>query len=109
MMTHLRAHPPSSIADRTVEERRDYATGRFERAGGAITKLALPASNVISYLLDGGTRIVIRPSGTEPKLKYYIDHRELVSAEEPLIVAEQRASAVIAAVDGAVAGLLRVH
>jgi len=107
MMAHLRAHPPASIAGRAVEERRDFLTAELERADGAVAKLGLPASNVLSYLLDGGTRIVIRPSGTEPKLKYYIDHREIVAAEELLSVAEERAKAAIDMVDAAVAGLLR--
>jgi len=106
MMSHLRAHPPSAMAGRVVEERRDYASGDAVRADGAVTKLALPASNVVSYWLGGGTRIVIRPSGTEPKLKYYIDHREVVAVEEPLAAAEKRSDAAIAAVDAAVAALL---
>jgi phosphomannomutase len=107
MMAELRAHPPDAIAGRAVEERRDYATGEIARADGPVTKLTLPPSNVLSYRLEGGARIVIRPSGTEPKLKYYIDHREGVSAEEPLGVAEERATAAIATVDSAVAALLR--
>jgi phosphomannomutase len=107
MMAHLRAHPPASIAGRAVEERRDFLTAELARADGAVAKLGLPTSNVLSYLLDGGTRIVVRPSGTEPKLKYYIDHRELVAAEELLTVAEERAKAAIDTVDAAVAALLR--
>ena len=107
MMTHLRAHPPASIGGRAVQERRDYATGDIAGADGAVAKLTLPASNVLSYLLDGGTRIVIRPSGTEPKLKYYIDHREPVSVDEPLDIADKRARAQIVAIDGAVDALLR--
>ena len=107
MMTHLRAHPPVSISGRAIQERRDYASGEVASTGGAVAKLALPVSNVLSYVLVGGTRIVIRPSGTEPKLKYYIDHREPVSADESLDVADKRATAAIAAIDGAVDGLLR--
>jgi len=107
MMTALRAHAPVSIAGRAVHEQRDYASGRCARADGTTTKLTLPASNVLSYALEGGTRIVIRPSGTEPKLKYYLDHREIVAAEEHLTVAEERAGTAIATVDAAVAALLR--
>ena len=106
MMTELRGHPPPSIADRAVRERRDYATGLRVHEGGANSRLALPASNVLSYLLEGGTRIVIRPSGTEPKLKYYIDHREPVSHEESLAGAKERAGQAVDAVDYAVKALL---
>jgi phosphomannomutase len=106
MMTHFRAHPPPSIAGRPVRERRDYATGVRVQESGASAKLVLPASNVLSYLLEGGTRIVIRPSGTEPKLKYYIDHREPVSHDEPLASATDRAGKAVDAVDQAVKALL---
>ena len=106
MMSHLRAHPPWSIGDRPVRERRDYAAGVRVHADGTSERLGLPASDVLGYLLEGGTRIVIRPSGTEPKLKYYIDHRETVAAQESLTIVEERANLAVAAVDGAVAALL---
>jgi phosphomannomutase len=48
----------------------------------------------------------VRPSGTEPKLKYYIDHREPIGAEESQSAAEERARAVIAALDTEIAALL---
>jgi len=106
MMTHLRGRPPSSIAGRTVRERRDYATGQRVQADGVSSRLTLPASNVLSYWLEGGTRIVIRPSGTEPKLKYYVDHREPVAASESLAAAKERAGVAVDAVDRAVTVLL---
>jgi phosphomannomutase len=107
MMTHLRGHPPSSIAGRAVRERRDYAMGERVQADGASSRLTLPASNVLSYRLDGGTRVVVRPSGTEPKLKYYVDHREPVSQEESLQAAQDRARVTVDAVDHAVRALLQ--
>jgi phosphomannomutase len=67
----------------------------------------LPASNVLSYGLEEGTRVVIRPSGTEPKLKYYVDHGEPVAPDEPLPAAEKRATAVLREVDLAVMAMLR--
>jgi phosphomannomutase len=106
MMSHLRAHPPRSIGDRPVRERRDYAAGIRVHADGTSERLGLPTSDVLGYLLEGGTRIVIRPSGTEPKLKYYIDHRETVAAQESLTIVEERANLAVALVDGAVAALL---
>ncbi len=105
-MAHLRTYPPAAIAGRAITERRDYFTGQMVRADGAVTKLNLPASNVLAYVLEGGTRIVIRPSGTEPKLKYYVDHREMVSPDEPLTIAEERAKLAMATVDSAVAALV---
>jgi phosphomannomutase len=106
MMTALRAAPPAKVGGRAVVEFCDYKIGTRVRAGGAPEKLTLPPSNVLSFVLDGGTRIVVRPSGTEPKLKYYIDHREPIGAEETQSAAEERARAVIAALDTEIAALL---
>jgi len=83
MMTALRAKPPAAIGVRPVRESRDYAGGIWRRSDGSREKLTLPPSNVLSYGLEGGTRVVIRPSGTEPKLKYYVDHGEPVAPDEP--------------------------
>jgi len=88
MMAQLRALPPTTIAELVVEDRRDYA------AGGK-----LPPSDVLAYWLRGGTRVVVRPSGTEPKVKVYVDHREEVLADEPLSAAHQRAAARLLAVE----------
>jgi phosphomannomutase len=106
MMTALRAAPPPRVGGRAVVEFCDYKVGTRVRAGGAPEKLSLPPSNVLSFVLDGGTRIVVRPSGTEPKLKYYIDHREPIAAEEAQSAAEERARAVIDALDREIAALL---
>jgi phosphomannomutase len=107
MMTALRAKPPASIGGRPVRESRDFASGIWLRSDGSREKLTLPASNVLSYVLEGGTRVVIRPSGTEPKLKYYVDHGEPVAPDEPLSTAEKRANAVLGEVDAAVTAMLR--
>jgi phosphomannomutase len=107
MMAALRADPPAAIGDRKVIESRDYANGATARRDGARQEPALPPSNVLSYGLEGGTRVVIRPSGTEPKLKYYIDHGEAVAPAEPLVAAEKRATAVMTAVDTAMTAMLR--
>ena len=46
-----------------------------------------------SFDLDGGSRIIARPSGTEPKVKFYLDIREVMEPGEPLATAEARANA----------------
>ena len=52
-------------ADYLISESTDTATGRT-------TPIALPKSNVLSYTLEGGAGLVVRPSGTEPKVKAYV-------------------------------------
>ena len=68
---------------------------RTER-GKAPEKLALPPSNVLVYELEGGSRVIARPSGTEPKIKYYFDVREPIAAGEAIGPAEARANARVA-------------
>ncbi len=62
IMNSLRENPPADIAGRKVVEIRDYA--KPEETG-------LPKANVLIYTLDNGSVVVVRPSGTEPKIKTY--------------------------------------
>ena len=91
-MAELRQRPPTTFGKRSVTGARDYAESSSN----------LPPSNVLSYQLEGGTRVVIRPSGTEPKLKCYLDHREEMALGEPMAAAESRAASVLAEVRDAV-------
>ncbi len=63
VMTNLRSRPPDSIGPFAVERVDDFAAGI---AG-------LPASDVVRITLAGGSRVMVRPSGTEPKVKIYVD------------------------------------
>jgi phosphoglucomutase len=72
-MSALRADPITELAGAEVEYMEDYQTRRRARtSGGGAEPLALPSSNMIRLLLWGGAWVVVRPSGTEPKLKLYI-------------------------------------
>jgi phosphomannomutase len=63
IMARLRAEPPAAVGGIRVERIEDLADGFG----------ALPPSDVLRIVLDGGARVMVRPSGTEPKLKVYID------------------------------------
>jgi phosphomannomutase len=89
-MERFRRSPPAKVGGLEVEAVRDYDAGVVVR-GGATEKLDLPRSNVLAWELAGGSRITLRPSGTEPKIKYYFDLREEVRAGEPVPQAERRA------------------
>jgi phosphomannomutase len=58
-----------------------------------MTPLSLPKSNVLTFELASGSRIIARPSGTEPKAKFYFDVREEVREGEPVAAATERAAA----------------
>ncbi|MGO9830352.1 MAG: phospho-sugar mutase [Myxococcaceae bacterium] len=96
VMEGFRRQPPSSIAGRAVVAERDYQRGRRTGQGQA-TELGLPKSNLLGYELAGGGRVLLRPSGTEPKLKLYVEVSEAPGAAEPLEAVRARASAAAAA------------
>ena len=73
LMDGLRANPLSEIAGVKVLVRKDYADGtETDTATGAVSEMELKGSNVLKYHLADGTALVVRPSGTEPKVKVYI-------------------------------------
>ena len=73
LMKNLRATPLTEIAGTAVTARKDYADGTLtDTATGAVEQMELVGSNVLKYRLADGTDIVVRPSGTEPKVKVYI-------------------------------------
>ncbi|MDD6800245.1 MAG: phospho-sugar mutase [Firmicutes bacterium] len=84
IMSALRSDPPKTIGGVRVENVRDYLTP-FEPEGDNIP---LPSADVLFYSLEGGGAVIVRPSGTEPKVKMYC----MVSAETPE-AAETKAAA----------------
>lgn len=72
IMEDVRKNPPATVAGKKVLAVRDYKTSiRTELATGDTEKILLPESNVIYLELEDGNNFVIRPSGTEPKIKLY--------------------------------------
>ena len=73
LMVDLRENTPKAIAGVAVKTLRDYLPGtETDLETGAVTKMELSESNVLSFILADGTVILVRPSGTEPKVKVYI-------------------------------------
>ena len=71
-MTNLRTHPPKELAGSEVVELRDIQQQQTtDLRSGISQKLDLPASNVLQFVLADGSKISARPSGTEPKIKFY--------------------------------------
>ncbi len=83
IMEGFRQSPPERVGDFAVRAAKDY------KAGVA----GLPPSNVLAYELEGGGRVTLRPSGTEPKIKYYFELKETLAAGEPLEQARTRGEA----------------
>jgi phosphomannomutase len=89
-MQGLRDAPPASLGGAVVTARTDLSVG--ERVvGGAVEPVDLPRSDVLAYELEGGHRALVRPSGTEPKLKVYV---EATAASTGDLVADRSAARV---------------
>lgn len=74
MMDNFRANPPKEIGGSAVCLIKDYKTLEATDAQGNVSKLDMPeTSNVLQYFTVDGTKISVRPSGTEPKIKFYIE------------------------------------
>jgi phosphomannomutase len=92
IMAHLRASLPERVGGLRVLGVSDYQARRRTAADGTVTSLSLPASNVLGFDLTGNSRVIARPSGTEPKIKFYVDVCEPIGAGEAFDVAERRAA-----------------
>ncbi|MBP8593896.1 MAG: phospho-sugar mutase [Ruminococcus sp.] len=73
IMDDMRSNHPTQIGGLKVERFEDYKAGTSKNiATGEVTELTLPKSNVLAFYLEGGCKAIVRPSGTEPKIKTYI-------------------------------------
>ncbi len=73
MMEDIRSNPPMQLGDYKVVAFRDYKADTVKKlATGEVTKTGLPKSNVLYFELDNDGWVCVRPSGTEPKIKFYI-------------------------------------
>ncbi len=73
IMQALRQNPPQEIGGYAVKSICDYESGQVvDTATGTRTESPLRGSNVLRYTLAGGHTLLVRPSGTEPKLKFYL-------------------------------------
>ena len=73
IMNSLREKAPEAFAGKRVVKVSDYKTSKtVDVASGEESDINLPKSNVLSYSLEDNSKVIIRPSGTEPKIKIYI-------------------------------------
>lgn len=85
MMDKFRTEPPKEINDSKVIIIKDYQTQEEKNLeSGKTTPIDLPASNVLQFITSNGTKISVRPSGTEPKIKFYISVKENLDIKEDM-------------------------
>ena len=85
MMDRLRSTPPTALADSKVIRIKDFEKGvEHDLISGSRATIDLPRSNVLQFFTEDGYKITARPSGTEPKIKFYISLRSEVGNTEEL-------------------------
>ncbi len=89
----LRRNPPTEIAGKRIEVIEDLNSSIRQFADGSTETIDLPASDVLIYLLEDQSRVIVRPSGTEPKLKCYYEVISDFPAEMDYAQANQAAQA----------------
>lgn len=72
IMDTLRQNPPKTIGDFIVTAVSDYKTSKITFTDSKEEKIELPKSNVLAFALENGNKVIVRPSGTEPKIKAYL-------------------------------------
>lgn len=77
MMTDFRNNPPKELGGSPIVVWKDYKTLEQRDAAGNVTKIDMPdTSNVLQWFCEDGTKVSVRPSGTEPKIKFYTEIKD---------------------------------
>lgn len=93
IIQQYREDAPAIINDTNVVLIRDFLSGvESNLFNGEQKQIDLPKSNVLQFVMEDSTKITIRPSGTEPKIKYYLNIRSKIKSKEEYSDAEKRAS-----------------
>jgi phosphoglucomutase len=96
MLSEMRNNPLTEIDGEKVESLFDYeGSTKKNIITGEVTKIDLPKSNVLIYQTANGTRIAARPSGTEPKIKFYFSVKTPLDAIEEAQTVEAKLDAKI--------------
>ena len=84
MMVDFRENPPKTLGGSKVVTIKDYADlNQTEVATGNVTKMDFPTtSNVLQFFTEDGSKVSVRPSGTEPKIKFYIEVRDTMASND---------------------------
>ena len=98
MMENFRANPPREMAGIPIVCSKDFKTLEARDGEGNVTKLDMPeTSNVLQYFTADGDKVSVRPSGTEPKIKFYMEAKGTMATREEYAEADAKAMAKIEA------------
>ena len=98
MMENFRANPPRELAGSPIVCSKDFKSLEARDGEGNVTKLDMPeTSNVLQYFTADGGKVSVRPSGTEPKIKFYMEAKGTMSTRDEYLEADAKAKAKIEA------------
>lgn len=99
MMKDFRSNPPKDLGGSVIEITKDYQSLELTKADGSKEKIDMPeTSNVLQWFCTDGTKVSVRPSGTEPKIKFYLEVKDVMNSASDFPACEQRAAVKIEAI-----------
>lgn len=99
MMKDFRSNPPKDLGGSVIEITKDYQSLELTKADGSKEKLDMPeTSNVLQWFCTDGTKVSVRPSGTEPKIKFYLEVKDFMNTAAEYKLCEERAEKKIEAI-----------
>ena len=99
MMKNFRSNPPKELGGSVIDVYKDFQSLEITKADGSKEKMDMPdTSNVLQWFCTDGTKVSVRPSGTEPKIKFYLEIKDTMKSASDFVVCEQRAGEEIEAI-----------
>ena len=99
MMKNFRSNPPKELGGSVIDVYKDFQSLEITKADGSKEKMDMPdTSNVLQWFCTDGTKVSVRPSGTEPKIKFYLEIKDTMNSASDFPACEQRACEKIEAI-----------
>lgn len=99
MMKNFRSNPPKELGGSVIDVYKDFQSLEITKADGSKEKMDMPdTSNVLQWFCTDGTKVSVRPSGTEPKIKFYLEIKDTMNSASDFPACEQRAAVKIEAI-----------
>ena len=99
MMKNFRSNPPKELGGSVIDVYKDFQSLELTKADGSKEKMDMPdTSNVLQWFCTDGTKVSVRPSGTEPKIKVYLEIKDTMNSASDFPACEQRACEKIEAI-----------
>lgn len=99
MMKNFRSNPPKELGSSVIDVYKDFQSLEITKADGSKEKMDMPdTSNVLQWFCTDGTKVSVRPSGTEPKIKFYLEIKDTMKSASDFPACEQRAAVKIEAI-----------